>query len=1578
MCLIHSLSYCSMQSILWFFSLLKRTSICLLQDGRKISVGDCALFKAPQDSPPSIGIIRCLRSCGENNLQLGVNWLYRPVELQLGKGLRLDATPNEIFYSFNEDEIPAASLLHPCKVAFLPKGIELPSGTSSFVCRRVYDVEKKCLRWLTDQDYIDERQEEVDKLLLDTRLEMDASFQSGNHSPKMTNNSLSGSQLKQGPDSGQGSIGSVHSQTKAKKRERGDQSFDHPVKRERSLRSEDTDSGMYKHESSLRSEIAKMKDRGGLVDSESVEKLVQLMQVDKVDKKIDLASCSILAGVIAATDKFDCLNRFIQLKGLPVFDEWLQDVHKGKIGDASSLKDGDKSVEDFLLVLLRALDKLPVNLHALQTCNIGRSVNHLRSHKNLEIQKKARSLVDTWKKRVEAEMNATDGKIGSPQASWSTKSRPSEAQGGKSSGGSCDIASKGVALQVPTSKVTSAKVSQVEPAGRCASPSPGPLKSASSPASIKEAKLVAGSVSDPPLSVKEEKSSSSSQSLSVKDDARSSPVASVSINRISSSSRYRKSINGFPGSLPSGGSKETGSGRNSSTQRNAAPEKLQSASLTDKASEVPPVEGSTHKLIVKIPKRGRSPSQSISGGSVEETFVTSSRASSPVLSDKHEPSERNVKEKGDASRKNFSSDGSAESWQSTDFKDLQAGNDEGHGSPATLREEERSRIAEDARKVPGVSKAVPLPSGKLHDASFSPMNALIESCVKYSEANSSMSLADDVGMNLLATVAAGEICRSDSLASTEPLHGDTAVEGSTGEDVSLKSAAAESISQNHPEIKPVDCDGVEQGTLTGLLSKDGSDLSKQVSAKSTGDREAPDLSEATLQKTTNFPTCTSGRLDDNGVSNSPIPPTGAKNRDGDPIKQPDRMDTDVSLKNVSEGTNNVDIPVCTSSSMSENKDEPGRMNTSVFVEQKPAMLAEADFCPDTGHAKESVSGNVDEIKVREVDSHHGSNSANHSEGGTVAAKTCNVVAPPVDKETPGLCSESVEQTSGCSIAKAEKKEAADPHSSCAQKESPSKDVIRNMDLREPVKPDAEADERADWGSADADFKPVRSANEPEMDSKVSFDLNEGLMGDDGKYGESFNSVNHGCVPVRVFNPACSAVVSSCIPTSVTVTAAAKGGFVPPVDLLRSKGELGWKGSAATSAFRPAEPRKVLQLPLNSFNNSTADESTSKPGRAALDIDLNVPDERVLEDMGFLDSNAPVHFSNNNQLQRELGPVTGRSSGGLDLDLNRVDDTNDMLLQSSVSSIRRLEIAPAVSLKPSPSSLLPNSGIRNDFDLNGPSFEDAAAELPSSTHGRTSSQSNTQPAAELPSSTHGRTSSQSNTQPATPGVRPSNLEAGNFSAWFSPGTSYSSITIPSPLPDRAEQPFPIIPAGATQRILGPPGGNPFTTDVFRGSVLTSPAVPFTPNPFTYQMVPFGTTLPLASASFSVGSTSFVDATTGGRIYTPVNTQFLGPVSAVSSQYPRPYMVSLSDNNNGVLENGRKWSRQGLDLNTGPGVSDIEGREETLVQRQLAIGSSQALAEEPVRMFPLSGGVLKRKDPEGGWNGDNLRFKESSWP
>lgn len=136
-----------------FMQLLTR--VFCLQGGRTLNIGDCALFQG-RNALPYIGILRkvTLETVDKKEeAKLTVNWLYRLADLELGKGVPLEAAPNEIFYSFHKDDISAASLLHPCKVAFLRKGVELPEGVSSFVCRRVYDTASKCLWWLTDRDY---------------------------------------------------------------------------------------------------------------------------------------------------------------------------------------------------------------------------------------------------------------------------------------------------------------------------------------------------------------------------------------------------------------------------------------------------------------------------------------------------------------------------------------------------------------------------------------------------------------------------------------------------------------------------------------------------------------------------------------------------------------------------------------------------------------------------------------------------------------------------------------------------------------------------------------------------------------------------------------------------------------------------------------------------------------------------------------------------------------------------------------------------------------------------------------------------------------------------------------------------------------------------------------------------------------------------------------------------------------------------------------------------------------------------------------------------------------------------------
>ncbi|KAM7471334.1 hypothetical protein LguiA_009517 [Lonicera macranthoides] len=1480
---------------------LASTSDSFFKDGRRISVGDCALFKPPQSDLPFIGIIRRLSSSKDNNLLLGVNWLYRPSEVKLGKGILLDAAPNEIFYSFHKDEIPAASLLHPCKVAFLPKGVELSPGLSSFVCRQVYDIANNCLWCLTDQDYIDEQQQEVDQLLYKTRIEMHATVQPGGRSPKPLSVNTSTSQLKPTSDNVQSSSSSFPSQVKRKKREQRDQGSE-PSKRERSSKSDDSDSSQFKAESILKSEIAKITEKGGLMNSEGVEKLVQLMQPNREERKMDLVSRSMLAGVIAATDRFDCLSWFVQLRGLPVLDEWLQDIHRGKIGDGSSiLKNGDKSVEEFLLVLLRALDKLPVNLHALQMCNIGKSVNHLRTNKNLEIQRKARSLVDTWKKRVEAEMNSIDSKSGSSQpVSWSSKSRlPEVSHGGtRHPVGPSEIATKSSVTHISATKTSSLKPVRGETTTMSASSSPRTMKAAVSP----------------------------------------------------------------------------GLGRDGHPRISVG-----------------------------------------SGGSFEDRSVLNGRAASPVLSEKHDQSVNDSKE-GEGHRANVTSDVNAQSWQSNDINDLLTGSDVGDGSPDAVHDEERSKMADDTRKSSEVSKAGSLSSenelesGKLEvlkladEASFCTLRSLIETCVKYSEANASLSVGDDVGMELLASVAAGEVSKSDRASPNDspqrnkPVVKDTCIANDDRSKLSPTDILA--LGQSQPDIE-------KQGTVAGTSgSKGGLDSCERSLADFSGDRRITYLSsEASARNSCNMDlqpaadpfvkTCEKSAATSMAAAPSIMPVSNREENavinntslDGSPEIKPRGCTPLLTKDKVNDLPGSVAdkkqaVEISPSSHLLENEGEnimDGGLAGGGKAEQNPPTVRMKTEHVDEMdekflHSSNSVKNLVpEEAKVRKTEELDTRRSVNRAEK-QFGQETDNV-------------KDIVNQGVGCvgSAITNQRSECADENIDGAEvREQPSGGIVPHRDspaptsqgmelhgrLRESKVTAAEAVETEECASTTADISRFSASAPPHMDAKVKFDLNEGFVVDDGKFGEPFNksTAPPAYQSVHVMNqlpfPVSSA--SSSLPASVTVAAAAKRPFLPPEDLLRCKGELGWTGSAATSAFRPAEPRKVPELPFVTTNIPIPDATASRPGRPLLDIDLNAPGEGVLDDVASQDTS----------FNCDLAPARG--FGGLGLDLNQADEANDME-QYSISSSRGLEF-PLLPVKSSSSG----GEVRRVFDLNnGPALEDVSAEPLFNRHGGGSVQPQ---------------------QPQVGGIRVNRAEVGNFSSWFAPpgNNTGPAVGLPSILSNRGEKPFPVFaPGGAQQRILGPPtgGGSHFTPDVYWGSVLSSsPTVPFPSTPFQYPVVPYMTSFPLPSSTLSGGSATYVDSSSGGRICFPAinnNSQLQGgPGAAGSSQYPRPYMVSsLQDgsSNGVVLENNRKWAgRQGLlDLNAGPGSLDIEGgRDEStfphLASRKLTFPNPQALAEEQQQqqsrpMLPMvGGGLMKRKEPDGAvWDPEGFRYKQSSW-
>ncbi|CAA0826653.1 Unknown protein [Striga hermonthica] len=1501
-----------------------------LKGGRKIKVGDCALFKPQKDSPPSIGLIRWLALSKENNLQLGVNWLYRSSELKLGKGTLLDSAPNEIFYSFQKDEVLAASLLHPCKVAFLPRCVELPIGTSSFICRRAYDIANKSLSWLTDLQLINDQQEEVDKLLYKTRSEMHQTLQPGARSPKQNNGPTSTSQLKQGSDIGPNSA-NAPSQAKGKKRERGDHGSD-TVKRGRSARPDDGDSVQSKTENELKHEIAKITEKAGVVDLDGVEKLVQLMQLDTPERKLDLGSRSVLAYVLASIDNVDCLSRFVHLRGLPVLDSWLQDIHKGKIGDGNNLKDGDKSVEEFLLILLRALGKIPVNLQALQTCNIGKSVNHLRSHKNMEIQRKARTLVDTWKKRVEAEMINIDVQSGSNQGGspWPSKSRLPEASHAGSR--TPDGAMKSSLTQNSSAKTSSGRSSPGDSGNKYVLSSLGPVKLAPTLASGKESQLRGsgrGTVDAPQF--REDRNSSSNQShnngqsLSVKDDIESSASLGATVNKTSSTSTRNRKHTGFPGASASTVQKETSSSRSSPVHKNTALEKSSHPATTgERIVEGPISDGISHKLIVKIPNRARSPAQGACGDSLEDPMTMSSHAS-PVK--KHKQSETTSKDKG-------------ETYYVNNDKEHSLTGSECAGSPANPPEDGQSMATDASKILNEVPASDKLKSIKSQASSFSPMNALVESCAKYSEATSSLSLDDDGGMNLLASVAAGEISRSDVSPNDSIERATAAVEEvCSGVETKSKSSSKDYSAGVQNEVYNDGCDGKKQAVLNWCSGPD---------AFSSGSKDI-DSSFTKLRSNTD-PKCGIGCMMTEEKDNTNLISGDCKLIAGDAVS-----------KTLEEGN-------------SKNFKDEGLNMASVSFPKQTSTVAESVF-PDKASNKgldqlEFGQKSVPEAgvlaKVVELSEKDAADKSERVKSDKDLQKNEGIQSQAFS------CSTSRDLISRCEVASLEHQEIAEhslPESQCpgsvrheSQKDELCENRFASTSKHDRFPPEistrtANTGKSASIGTGSASST-YSGATEP--CEKMKFDLNEGFSDDDddGKYEESVTLSS----TVQNVNSLPSPLSS--IPlghsASITVASAAKGNFSPPDDLLRSKVELGWKGSAATSAFRPAEPRKVVETAVGTSTSSYADASTSKHDRFPLDIDLNVPDERVLEELASRGSalafESTTHLASNcASLLSEASGSMQRSSGGLDLDLNRADEAND-IVHFSTSSNHHVK-APFAHVKP-----VSNLHIQRDFDLNnGPTIDDASVRQFSVSHSVKGGV-----VAQLPSA----------------GLTMSNQGPNSFTSWFSPGNTYSTVAIPSVLPDRGEHSFSVFPPGGPQRSFGPGGVTQFNRDVYRGSVLSSsPAVPYPSGPFQYPVFSFGATFPLPSGTFSVGGNSYPDSSSGARIFPPsMNSQYLGPDGNAVPQFQRPFMVGLADvNNNGVLDSNRKWGRQGLDLNAGPGTIEGEVKEENLTHSsgQQSISSFQALAEEQSRMFSVSGGILKKREPDGGRDNEPARRRHSSW-
>lgn len=138
-------------------------------DDNLYEVDDAVLITPESPSQkPYVAIIKKIMQAKDGTVQIEGQWFYRPEEAdKKGGGTWASSDSRELFYSFHIDEVSAESVMHKCQVHFVPPNKQLPQRHKhpGFIVRRVYDACEKKLFNLTDKDYEDPMQEEIDLLV---------------------------------------------------------------------------------------------------------------------------------------------------------------------------------------------------------------------------------------------------------------------------------------------------------------------------------------------------------------------------------------------------------------------------------------------------------------------------------------------------------------------------------------------------------------------------------------------------------------------------------------------------------------------------------------------------------------------------------------------------------------------------------------------------------------------------------------------------------------------------------------------------------------------------------------------------------------------------------------------------------------------------------------------------------------------------------------------------------------------------------------------------------------------------------------------------------------------------------------------------------------------------------------------------------------------------------------------------------------------------------------------------------------------------------------------------------------------
>jgi len=140
-------------------------------EGNSFELEDPVLL-TPEDSnqKPYVAILKDITET-DGSLYVTGQWFYRPEEADKKEGgFWVARDTRELFYSFHTDDVPAESVMHKCVVHFIPQQKQIPSRKQhpGFIVQKVYDAVEKKLWNLTDKDYEDNKQQEIDLLVKKT------------------------------------------------------------------------------------------------------------------------------------------------------------------------------------------------------------------------------------------------------------------------------------------------------------------------------------------------------------------------------------------------------------------------------------------------------------------------------------------------------------------------------------------------------------------------------------------------------------------------------------------------------------------------------------------------------------------------------------------------------------------------------------------------------------------------------------------------------------------------------------------------------------------------------------------------------------------------------------------------------------------------------------------------------------------------------------------------------------------------------------------------------------------------------------------------------------------------------------------------------------------------------------------------------------------------------------------------------------------------------------------------------------------------------------------------------------------